>query len=249
MEQLFVTEIYNALINIKILDNNTQNLKKKREFERKKNFLSSEGINIDDSIYYYGFSDHLKKNIENYKICAIKYTLNSNCIQSLEVIYKSRKNGSLEIINSKECLIDNQDQYVIEIPDSQEVKLLRIEEENKKDIGFTIECGNQIYEIGCKNVKPKQTFENQILLGIEIKANPSFGISNLTYKCIDSKKYAMKIYIGFLQLRAKLKKNLVFRQKIFDKIKSYNQNQKFIVEICDLPDIIFYNIMKDLLLI
>ena len=141
--------------------------------------------------------------------------------------------------------------YVINFPDYFEIKLLEVDQIKDEDIGFTILCGNKIYDIGYKqnSESRKRKFNNQILLGIEMKACPSFGISNLNFKLYDSGKFAIKYYDGFLQLRAKLKKNPGFKNKIFKNFNNFDEKQKLIVNICNMPDLVFYFIMNDLLII
>jgi hypothetical protein len=81
-----------------------------------------------------------------------------------------------------------------------------------------------------------------------MKACPSFGISNLNFKLSDSSKFAIQFYDGFLQLRAKLK-NPVFKKKIFKNFNSFNEKQKLIVTICNVPDLLFYSVMNNLLIL
>jgi len=82
-----------------------------------------------------------------------------------------------------------------------------------------------------------------------MQACPSYGISNLNFKLYDSSKFAFQFYDGFLQLRAKLKSNLAFKNKILGNFNSFNEKQKLIINICNLPDLLFYFILKNLLII
>ena len=222
-----------------------------KELGRKSKILSEAGICIDKIYSNYILPKKIKNNIFNYKIAKIEYTLNSKCIQSLKIIYKNRTDYSLITVQNVDCLIESQKKYIINFPDCFEIKLLQIEKEENKDIGFTLQCGNEIYVIGYKkNLKSQnQIFNNQILLGIEMKACPYYGISNLNFKIMDSSKFVIQFYNGFLYLRAKLKKNLAYKKKIFSNINSFYEKQKLIINICNLPDLLFYLIMKDLLII
>lgn len=225
--------------------------KRMKELEKKIKFLSEVGISYNETYSNYGLPKKLEKYIFKYKISKIIYTLNSNCIQSLKVIYKNRIDNSLISVENDDCLIENNKKYVINFPDYFEIKLLEVDQIKGEDIGFTILCGNKIYDIGYKqnSESRKRKFNNQILLGIEMKACPSFGISNLNFKLYDSGKFAIKYYDGFLQLRAKLKKNPSFKNKIFKNFNTFNEKQKLIVNICNMPDLVFYFIMNDLLII
>ena len=82
-----------------------------------------------------------------------------------------------------------------------------------------------------------------------MKACPSFGISYLNFKLFDSSKFAINFYDGLLKLRAKLKKNPGFKKKIFNNFNSFNEKQKLIINICNFPDLVFYIIMNNLLII
>jgi hypothetical protein len=242
---------------LKSMNNLNDNKESRRmeELYRKIRVLSKAGISHQKIYFKYILPKELENNIFNYKISKIIYTLNSNCIQSLKIIYKNRIDNSLITVENIDCLIDDEKKYVIKFPDCLEIKLLGVEKgkdnEKDKDIGFSIQCGNEIYDIGYKqnSESQKQTFNNQILLGIEMKACPSFGISNLNFKLFDSSKFAFQFYDGFFQLRAKLKKNPSFKQKIFQNFNSFDAKQKLIVNICNFPDLLFYFIMNDLLII
>ena len=225
--------------------------KRMKELEKKIKFLSEVGISYNETYSNYGLPKELEKNIFKYKISKIIYTLNSDCIQSLKIIYKNRAYNSLISVENDDCLIKNKKKYVINFPDDLEIKLLEVEKENGEDIGFTIQCGNEKYDIGYKqnSGSQKRKFNNQILLGIKMKACPSFGISNLNFKLYDSVKFAIKYYDGFLQLRAKLKKNPGFKNKIFKNFNTFDEKKKLIVNICNMPDAVFCFIMKDLLII
>ena len=229
--------------------NDNKKSNQNKELERKRKFLSEVGICYDTVDSSYGLPKKLEKNIFKYKIAKIIYTLNSNCIQSLQIIYKNRNDGSLITVENDDCIIENKKKYIIKFPDCLEIKLLGVEKE--KDIGFTIQCGNEIYDIGYiqnSESNQNQKYNNQILLGIGMKACPSFGISNLNFKLSDSSKFAIQFYDGFLQLRAKLK-NPVFKKKIFKNFNSFNEKQKLIVTICNLPDLLFYSVMNNLLIL
>jgi len=231
-----------------INDNKKSN--RMKELERKKRFLSEIGICYDTTYSNYSLPKKIEKNICDYKISKIIYTLNSNCIQSLKIIYKNRNNDSLITVENDDCLIENNKKHIIKFPDFLEIKLLGIEKDKDKDIGFTIQCGNEIYDIGYKqNSKSQKQINNKILLGIEMQACPSYGISNLNFKLYDSSKFAFQFYDGFLQLRAKLKSNLAFKNKILGNFNSFNEKQKLIINICNLPDLLFYFILKNLLII
>lgn len=244
--------INGCALNFMIHFNDNKKSKRNKELERKRKFLSEVGICYDTVDSNYGLPKKLEKNIFEYKIAKIIYTLNSNCIQSLQIIYKNRNDDSLITVENDDCIIKNKKKYIIKFPDCLEIKLLGVEKEKEKDIGFTIQCGNEIYDIGYKQnseSNKKQKFNNQILLGIGMKACPSFGISNLNFKLFDSSKFAIQFYDGFLQLRAKLSKNAVFKKKIFTNFNSFNEKQKLIVNICNLPDLLFYSIMNNLLIL
>ena len=222
--------------------------------EKKLNKLNSLGYNfldIDESIHekeiHYKLNNRFKNNIMNYKISKIIYTLNSNSIQSLEINYKNRSNKIIEIFDVNNHLSSKLKNHEINIPDSKEIQLLEVYQNNDKKIGFKIMCNNRIYIIG-KNLSEKKIeikkFKNQFLLGIEAKANHEKGITDLDFKYTDNKKVGIYLYSGLFQLRAKLKKNPQFKKE-FLKIKdSMDKKNKLIAEICDFPDTMFFPIIS-----
>ena len=67
----------------------------------------------------------------------------------------------------------------------------------------------------------------------------SFGI--LYVNLID---YLTKFYIGFFELKFKLKKDEIFRKESEKKFESFSESDKFILKTCTLPDGAFFEIIK-----
>mgnify|MGYP006873116052 CR=1 FL=1 len=96
-------------------DNKSNRMK---ELERKINVLYNFGIPHETIYSNYELPKSLVNNIYNYKISKIIYTLNSNCIQSLKIIYKNRNNNNLITVENDDCLNENEKKYIIIFPDS-----------------------------------------------------------------------------------------------------------------------------------
>lgn len=69
-------------------------------------------------------------------------------------------------------------------------------------------------------------------------------ILNIDFKCIDAIKFGIRQYSVLLELRAKLKKNKEYKNEMFSKKELFNKKQKLILEIFDLPSIVFFQIIK-----
>lgn len=269
--------ILNSMIENQILNDlrGNQNIlfeNNQKKTKRKKDIIGQciNVLSIDSGEVFYKLNRKLEENIIDYKIETIIYTLNSNCIQSLILIYKKRKSISLKNIKTKKCYFIQGNNHIINIPDIYEIKLEEIYKILGKDVGFKIRCGENFYTIGYyvgldfpnnpdKNninditklednfikVNEKNNFEiikigNQALFGIEAKACLKDGISNINFKL----KNGIDIYSRLFELRAKLKINPQYKREFLIKKSLMNEKNRLIGEICSLPDTSFFPIMS-----
>lgn len=253
--------IYKEFEQMKIIGKNRNNINNKKLRKLNSlgyNFFDIDDISINGEETHYKLNNRLKSNIMNYKISKIIYTLNSHNIQSIEINYKNRSNGIIEIYDINNHLSSsNSKKFEINFPDTDEIKLLDIYNKNSKNIGFKIICNQKNYIIGRKPPEKRiyknefeiKKFKNQILLGIEVKANPKIGISSLDFKYTDNKNLGIYLSSGLLQLRSKLKKNPHFKKEFLKKKNLMDEKHKLIATICDLPDTMFFPIISYLILI
>ncbi len=180
----------------------------------------------------------------DFHIHEIRYRLRSNeCIQSIQVIYKNRNTGELVTLMDTDPRDDKRDRF--EFDDSEEIKEVRVWTKKESLIGFEVTTNrNRSKKIGFgddESIKIKE-FEHgdKIIFGFGCHANHQYGVSSIYCYFMDKRKYGIVQNSGLIQLRAKLKLNPEFKKKLEAKMDTLNENQKIILQTCDLPDTAFF---------
>ena len=221
----------------------------------------------DQKTKIYDCTSKVKEQILNYHLHKIVYTLNSmQYIQSLKFIYKSRNDGHLETLldtNQDGC-----DSKVEEITfkDFEEIqniffyvskdeklvkqnneKLLNISKDERL-VSICIETNQgkpkYIGSIDKTEVLKDENLDtkNKIVVGFGVNANKVYGVTSMFCYFVDKNKYGIIKYKGLLELRAKLKKNNQFKKIIDSQKEKFDEKQKLLANICNLPDIAFFPI-------
>ncbi len=129
--------------------------------------------------------------------------------------------------------------------DSEEIKEVRVWTKKESLIGFEVTTNrNRSKKIGFgddESIKIKE-FEHgdKIIFGFGCHANHQYGVSSIYCYFMDKRKYGIVQNSGLIQLRAKLKLNPEFKKKLEAKMDTLNENQKIILQTCDLPDTAFF---------
>ena len=211
------------------------------------------GASKDEVTENYDFASKLNEDVLDYHIHKIIYTLNdSQNIQTLKMIYKSRIDGKLislldTIVSHKQDEKENE----IEFEDNEEIKevfFYLTKEERLGAISFKTNLG-KIKQIGNQGKAEAIIDENlkdgqHIVFGFGVNAGPKFGVSSIYCYYMDKNKYGIILYGGLLHLRAKLKRNPEFKKKMLANRASLNEQQKLILDTCDLPDAAFFPIIS-----
>ena len=176
-----------------------------------------------------------------HKIC---YKLKSNeYIQSLQLIFKSRNDGKPQTLldtdpedTTKECF---------ELEDSEEITEVRIWKQKDRLIGFEISTNkNRSKKIGYGEEESEKIKEfeqgDKIILGFGCQANKQYGVCSIYCYYLGKRKFGIIQNSGLLQLRSKLKKNPEFKAELKTKKSSLTEQQKLILDTCDLPDAAFF---------
>ena len=61
---------------------------------------------------------------------------------------------------------------------------------------------------------------------------------------VNLNEYLKKYYIGYFELKFKIKKDEKFKKKIEDDYKNASKENKYLIKVCLLPDNTFNEIMK-----
>ena len=215
------------------------------------------GIEEEKTINY-DFSKDTKENdskdsdisIFDYHIKKIIYTLNaSQYIQSLKLIYKNRNDGQLKtLLDTTGSHIKDEQSFEIQFEDFEEIieVFFYLTKKDQRLGAISIKTNlNKVKNIGSETnlelVKDENVFNNKnIIYGFGVHAGKAFGVSGIYCYFIDKTLYGIILYDGLLQLRAKLKKNPDFRNKMIEKRESLDEKQKLILDSCDLPDTAFF---------
>lgn len=211
-------------------------------------------IETDNLSKIYDIFPVSKKNILDYHIHKIIYSLNSNqCIQSLKIIYKNRNNGK-ELVQDSEnshCKDEKVEEFVLE--DMEEIidVIFYYDGTTKDDTGnltsvcFTTNRGKIKYigKQGNNYFKDKYLERKEkVILGFGITSSKLYGVTSMFCYYIDKKKYGVIQYLGLIQLKAKLSKNKEFNEAVEAKKASFNDKLKLIAEVCSLPNTAFFPI-------
>ena len=202
----------------------------------------------DEVTTNYDFAANSKpEEIIDYHIHEIIYTLNEKQIQTLKIIYKNRNDGNLKtLLDTISSHKDHETEESIKFEDAEEIceVFFYISKERiaaismKTNLGNTKIIGNTSNGELVKDENLKD--EKNVIFGFGVHAGQKFGVSSIYCYYMSKKKYGIVVYSGLLQLRAKLKVNKEFRDKLKTKRESLNEKQKLVLDTCDLPDTAFF---------
>lgn len=211
-------------------------------------------IETDNLSKIYDVYPKYKKNLLNYHIHKIVYSLNNNQkIQSIKIIYKNRNNGEEMVLDSENSHIQGEKEEEFVLKDMEEIVDVYFYYDKKGDevgdlttLCLTTNCGNIKY-IGGKqseNIfkdKYLQTKE-KIILSFGITSSKQYGVTSMFCYYLDKKKYGVIQYLGLIQLKAKLSNNKEFKDRIEAKKESFDEKLKLIADVCSLPSTAFFPI-------
>lgn len=182
----------------------------------------------------------------DYHLFQIKYNLKDNeYIQSIQLIFKNRNNNELKCLIDTDPKNDKKNEFTLE--DNVEIKLVRYWLSKERLTGLeitTTKKKDNIKMIGyAKNNVGKLTEledGNKIVFGFGFNANDQYGVSSFYCYYMDKRCYGMNKHAGLIQLRAKLKINEKYKKEIESKKETFTPIEKFILNICNLPDMAFH---------
>ena len=118
-------------------------------------------------------------------------------------------------------------------------------------------CIDYIYQIGFETNKQRKILkgsDNGEIKNIRINGGANIILGTFGYynQCLDSlgvlyanlNEYLKKYYIGYFELKFKIKKDEKFKKKIEDDFKKVSKEDKYLIKVCLLPDNTFNEIMK-----
>lgn len=204
----------------------------------------------------YDYTMANEKDILDYRLHKIVCKLNSGGqhIQSMTLIYKNRNTGELvTMLDTKTSKDQEGTEMDYTFGDFEVINQVRVWVKDDNLIGFEIKTNeNIVKKFGYGNDEQLimiGTFEegNRVILGLGVHAGKQHGVSSIYFYYIDRVNLAAIEYSGLLQLRAKLKANPEFKKKTEDKKSSLGEKEKFILDICGLPETAFFPITSYLM--
>lgn len=202
----------------------------------------------------YDYVLELQSKVLDYHIYKILYTLNSNqSIQTMKMLYKNRNDGSVHVLLDTIDSHTGKDEKEIEIEfgDFEEIVEVIIYVDKKSNrldaISMKTNIGN-VRSIGNEKkddevIKEEYlTNKKNIIFGFGMQAGKKYGVSSIYCYYMNKEKYGIILYSGLLHLRAKLKKDIEFKNQIEAKKDSLNEQQKLIYSVCDLADAAFFQV-------
>ena len=201
------------------------------------------------------YDDDNKENIFQYKIKIIKiYTkeiTKKNAIYSIQIIYKNIINNELielplRVDNTE--ILKSEDTEVFELKSGEYLTNFYIRFDMKKEyisqLGFETNKKRKILKGGDRGEEKiiRTNNKGNIILGTFgyfSKFLDSFGI---LYTSLN--EYIKKYYIGYYELKFKLKKDEKFKNTLKEKINNLNDINKCLFNACLMPDRVFNEIMK-----
>lgn len=203
----------------------------------------------------YDYSSAHEEDILDYRLHKIVCKLNSEAqqIQSMTLIYKNRNTGELgTLLDTKASELEEGTEIDYTFGDFEVINIVRVWTKEDNLIGFEISTNeNKIKRFGYEN---KDTikydpFESKtkVILGLGVNAGKQHGVSSIYFYYIDRVHLAAIEYSGLLQLRVKLKANPDYKKKTDEKKGSLSEKDKFILDICELPETAFFPITSYLM--
>ena len=206
---------------------------------------------FDDSNDLGGTEDSfLNYLIKNIKIYTGKKS-GKEIIIGIQMTYQNIKTREIKElplrINNKKHLI-NEDLKIIQFLPGEYLTNFYIRYMNEAEyiyqLGFETNKKRKIM-VGTEYGEDKKVRTNNkgnIILGTYGYFNQKLDSFGILY--MNLKDYLTKFYIGFFELKLKLKKDKLFRNENEKKFESFSESDKFILKTCTLPDGAFFEIIK-----
>ena len=86
--------------------------------------------------------------------------------------------------------------------------------------------------------------EQKIIIGLGCYASEKLGITGIYFYQINKKLYGIYETLGIRQLRAKVMKDKKFIENIEKSKKDLSDKQKLALNICNLPDQVYFEILN-----
>ena len=224
----------------KIKDETSEN------FDFTDNFVTEDKDKLD-------FSEISK--VLDYEIQTIKYSKNQTNIETLEIEYKNRNTSKcISLIKTKYPAKEELETFKLEDKELIINVIFYLDEKSNQLKGLSLKTnfgnvkliGNDQNAKAVNETKINEGEENRII-GFGGYHSQKSGITSIYCYYIDKKKYGMIMYEGIFNLAIKLRADEGYKKELEKKIAESDKEKKFILDVCNLPNVTLYLVIKDLM--
>lgn len=189
-----------------------------------------------------------EKNPFIFHIKKIKYSLSKEYIKSLKIIYLNKKTKKEISLIETPNFSENTEVISVEFNILERIINAKVWLKDNLLIGFELKTDSDrrikigYGEMGEETNIPDFEDEKNYILGFGIEAS-HFRVSSIYFYYANINKYGNNFNIGLFELKSKLKKNEEFRKKIEVNKPDMDELHKLIIDICELPDNLFFHII------
>ena len=182
----------------------------------------------------------------DFDIDKIFYTETNEYIESLKIIYKNNRSGKSILLETPKPE-KTEEIKSIEFKKFEKIINVKMWFKDEKLIGFEMKTDHKReLKIGYgKNGEeiniPEFENDRKIILGIGVHATKK-RVTGIYFYFIDRKEYLKIFDPCLLELKAKLKMDKKFKESIDKRKNELNKKNKLLVDICELPNAIFFSI-------
>ena len=207
-------------------------------------------INCDD----FGYFSDPKNNPFDFFIKYIYFSLKENkYIGSLKIVYQNKKNDNLITLLETPGVLDVEELQKIEFNSYELIINMKVWVKDEILTGFEIKTifgrnikigyGEKEDEIIIKELKD----ENCMILGFGADAN-STKVTGIYCYYADSRLYDnYNFYLELHKLRVKLMLDDKYKSNILSKKSEFDDRYRFIIDVCELPNLPFFSILSYIL--
>ena len=176
------------------------------------------------------------------------YSLSKEYIKSLKIIYLNKKTKEEISLIETPNFSENTEVISVEFNILEKIINAKVWLKDNILIGFELktDCNRRIKigygEMGEETNIPDFEDEKNYILGFGFEAS-HFRVSSIYFYYGNINKSGNNFNIGLFELKSKLKKNEEFRKKIEENKPDMDDLHKLIIDICELPDNLFFHII------
>lgn len=171
-------------------------------------------------------------------------------IQNLKLVYLNLDGEEEVLLDTSEGKYNYEKNNIIEFEDGEAIELLLVYVDEKGLCGLDITTNkNESRVIGNNNTTARRVleengYEDKVVIGLGCTANEQYGISSIFFYVVDKITFSIAQTYGIRQLRAKIKANESYKNELIELKNKLNNEQKLLSDVANLPDAVFFSVLK-----